>query len=296
MMLRMHSNLQETLYGNGTNPLPLLRFFTTRVICCASIKGKMQDRVATILCIDDDSETLALRQHFLQSSGYSVITASSGVDGLRALSGGSEIDLVLLDYMMPGMDGDEVAHKLKGQYPQLPVVVVSAVAQLPPRLLTVIDGYVQKGQDPDVLLGTVLRVLTSRSGEAAPMESSNLGRKTILCAEDDEEQLTSRKLVFESAGFDVLLARSGTEALELFQAHPVDAVVLDYWMPRMKGLSVAREMKQRRPDIPILVLSGFSSLPDETIGIVDTWLQKRDVEPDELLAEVNRLIKKNSTD
>ena len=104
------------------------------------------------------------------------------------------------------------------------------------------------------------------------------------------------ELVFESAGFDVLLARSGTEALELFQEHPVDAVVLDYWMPRMKGLSVAREMKQLRPDIPILVLSGFSSLPDETIGIVDTWLQKRDVEPDELLAEVNRLIKKNSTD
>jgi CheY-like chemotaxis protein len=198
--------------------------------------------------------------------------------------------------MMPGMEGDEVAHRIKGQYPQLPVVVVSAVAQLPPRLLTVIDGYVQKGQDPDVLLGTVLRVLTSRSGEAAPMQSSNLGRKTILCAEDDEDQLTSRKLVFESAGFDVLLARSGAEALELFQAHPVDAVVLDYWMPLMKGLSVAREMKQLRPAIPILVLSGFSSLPDETIGIVDTWLQKRDVEPDELLAEVNRLIKKNSTD
>jgi CheY-like chemotaxis protein len=261
----------------------------------SSSKGKMQDRVPTILCIDDDSETLALRQHFLQSSGYSVVTASSGVEGLRALSEGQGIDLVLLDYMMPGMDGDEVVQELKKQHPRLPVVVVSAVAQLPQGLLTAIDGYVQKGQDPDVLLGTVLKILTSRSGEGAPMESSNLGRKTVLCAEDDEEQLTSRKMVFESAGFDVLLARSGAEALQLFQAHSVDAVVLDYWMPRMKGLSVAREMKQLRPNIPILVLSGFSSLPDETIGIVDTWLQKRDVEPGELLAEVNRLMEKNAT-
>lgn len=255
---------------------------------------KMQDRVPTILCIDDDSETLALRRHFLQSSGYSVVTASSGLAGLQALSQGQGIDLVLLDYMMPGMDGDEVAQKLKRQNPQLPVVVVSAVAQLPEGLLTVIDGYVQKGQDPDVLLGTVLKILTSRGKEGAPMESSNLGRKTVLCAEDDEEQLTSRKMVFESAGFDVLLARSGAEALQLFQTHAVDAVVLDYWMPRMKGLSVAREMKQLRPNIPILVLSGFSSLPDETIGVVDTWLQKRDVEPGELLAEVNRLIEKNA--
>ena len=256
----------------------------------------MQDPVPTILCIDDDSETLALRRHFLQSSGYSVVTASSGTEGLQALSQARGIDLVLLDYMMPGMDGDEVAQKLKRQHPNLPVVVVSAVAQLPPRLLTVIDGYVQKGQDPDVLLGTVLKILASRSEEGASMESSNLGRKTVLCAEDDEDQLTARKMVFESAGFDVLLARSGAEALQLFQDHHVDAVVLDYWMPKMKGLSVAREMKQLRANIPILVLSGFSSLPDETIGIVDTWLQKRDVEPDELLAEVNRLIQKNASD
>jgi CheY-like chemotaxis protein len=258
----------------------------------------MQERGPTILCIDDDSETLTLRRHFLQSSGYSVITASSGTDGLRALSDGAGIDLVLLDYMMPGMNGDEVAQRLKTQYPGLPVVIVSAVAQLPERLSIVIDGYVQKGRDPDVLLGTVSEILTSRSRKAALMASSNSGRKTVLCAEDDPDQLTSRKLVFESAGFDVLLARSGQEALELFQRHPVDAVVLDYWMPRMKGLSVAREMKRLRPNTPIMVFSGFSSLPDETIGLVDTWLQKRDVEPDELLAEVNRLINnaRNSPD
>jgi len=72
----------------------------------------MRIRVPTILCIDDDSETLALRRHFLQSSGYSVLTASSAVDGLRTLSDGAGVDLVLLDYMMPGMNGDEVAQKL----------------------------------------------------------------------------------------------------------------------------------------------------------------------------------------
>jgi CheY-like chemotaxis protein len=131
------------------------------------------------------------------------------------------------------------------------------------------------------------------------MKGSELEQKTILCAEDDQDQLTSRRLVFESAGFNVLLARTGTEALEIFRTNPVDAVVLDYWMPGMKGISVARAMKQLRPDTPILVLSGFSALPDETIGVVDSWLQKRDVEPSELLNEVNRLIvqtRKNSTD
>jgi DNA-binding response OmpR family regulator len=65
-------------------------------------------------------------------------------------------------------------------------------------------------------------------------------------------------------------------------------------MPGMKGVSVAREMKLLRPNTPILVLSGFAALPDETIGIVDSWLQKRDVEPDELLAEIKRLIERNT--
>lgn len=259
--------------------------------CCGrNNKPDMQGLPPTILCIDDDSETLALRRHFLQNCGYSVITASSGGDGLRALSEKKGIDLVLLDYMMPGMKGDEVAQEMKDQYPKLPVVVVSAVGDLPPSLMKMIDGCVQKGQELDVLLGTVSKILTSHGKEASTMQSSNPGRKTVLCAEDDEDQLTARKLVFESAGFNVLLARNGTEALQLFQTNHVDAVVLDYWMPRMKGLSVAREMKQIRPNTPIVVLSGFSSLPDETIGVVDAWLQKRDVNPDELVAELNRLI------
>jgi CheY-like chemotaxis protein len=250
----------------------------------------MESTAPTILCIDDDSETLALRRYFLQSCGYSVLTASSGKDGLRALDRESSVDLVLLDYVMPGMKGDEVAEKLKGQHPQLPVIVVSAIAQLPQSLMNVIDGYVQKGQDPEVLLTTVSKILRSHGKEGVPMQSAEPGGKTILCAEDDEDQLLSRRLVFESGGFKVILARTGTEALELFRSNPVDAVVLDYWMPRMKGLTVAREMKLLRPGTPILVLSGFSSLPDETIGVVDAWLQKRDVEPGELLAEVNRLI------
>lgn len=92
----------------------------------------MQDAAPTILCVDDDSDTLALRRHFFQSCGYSVLTASSGQDALRALSQSKHIDLILLDYSMPGMNGDEVAQKLKGQDPHVPVIVVSAVAQLPP--------------------------------------------------------------------------------------------------------------------------------------------------------------------
>lgn len=116
-------------------------------------------------------------------------------------------------------------------------------------------------------------------------------RKTILCVEDEEQQLRLRKILFEDAGFEVLVAQTGNQALELFRQRDVDGVVLDYWMSGMNGLAVAREMKRTRPGTPIIVVSGFTSLPGETIGLVDAWFQKSKIEPEDLVKEVKTLVR-----
>jgi DNA-binding NtrC family response regulator len=77
--------------------------------------------------------------------------------------------------------------------------------------------------------------------------------------------------------------------MELFNRQHVDAVVMDYWLSGKNGTAVAEEMKKLRPRIPIVMLSGFSSLPGEG-AVVDAWLRKGDVEPDEVVSEVKRLI------
>lgn len=236
--------------------------------------------MATILCIDDDRETLEVREKVLRSSGYTVLMASNGIDALEVLSSGTHVDLVVIDYLMPGMDGDRVVQSLRANFPHLPLIAVSAV-QLPPRMFESVDAYVQKGQDVEVLLSTIERVL-------APPAVERLNGKTVLCADDEINELTARRMVLESSGFKVLVARNGKDALDVFRSAAVDAVVLDYFMPGMTGLSVAREMKDLRPEVPIIVLSGFASLPGETIGVVDAWMQKKDVEV--LLRELERLI------
>jgi CheY-like chemotaxis protein len=119
-------------------------------------------------------------------------------------------------------------------------------------------------------------------------------RMTVLCVEDEDQQLKLRRLLFESEGFNVLTAQTGRQALELFQAHAVDAVVLDYWMAGMNGMAVATELKRLRPTIPIIVLSGWTSLPGETIGLVDAWFQKAQIQPAELVSAVSRLAKQES--
>jgi CheY-like chemotaxis protein len=113
---------------------------------------------------------------------------------------------------------------------------------------------------------------------------------TILCVEDEEPQLQLRKLLLESGGFHVLTAQSGRQALEVFRAHPVDAVILDYFMPGMNGLTIAREMKRLNPSVPIIIFSAYTSLPDEVIGTAEVWLRKAEIDPEELLAHVRRVL------
>jgi CheY-like chemotaxis protein len=214
-----------------------------------------------------------------------VFTAVSGTKALAFLSRGSAVDLVLLDFSMGAMNGDELAIKLRELYPKLPLIAVSGVEQLPASLLQVVDGRVRKGQTPETLLATVSEVLGRSKGKAEAERPA--ATSTILCVE--ELQLKMRAALFESAGFEALQARSANTALEIFSTRRIDAVVMDYWLSGTNGTKVAEEMKRLHPRIPIVMLSGYSSLPGEG-SVVDAWLRKAEVEPEALVNEVRRLI------
>ena len=119
-------------------------------------------------------------------------------------------------------------------------------------------------------------------------------KKIVLCVEDEKAQLKMRKMLLESAGFQVIEAQSARLAMEAFRSSHVDAVVMDYWLSGQNGTALAEEMKTMRPRIPIVMLSGFASLPGEE-AIVDSWLRKAEVEPEDLIHELTRLIALRAT-
>jgi CheY-like chemotaxis protein len=123
---------------------------------------------STILCIDDEAQILSLRKQLLETHGFKVLTARSGREGLRLLAEGHAVDLVLLDYMMPGMTGDRIAAEVKRLYPRLPIVVMSGFPDLPKALLTIADGYVRKGQDPEFVIGAITSALASKAQPLDP--------------------------------------------------------------------------------------------------------------------------------
>jgi CheY-like chemotaxis protein len=240
-----------------------------------------------IFCVDDEIPTLRARKALLEAAGYSVVTASSGAEVLDTLAKGMQVDLVLLDFVMGEMNGDELARKVRERYPDLRLIAVSAVEQLPLTFLNTVDGHVRKGQSPETLLATISQVLAGSCIGVGMSSQPSAG--TILCVDDEQLQLQLRTMLFESAGFMVLQARSASVALEIFRSQHIDAVVMDYWLSGTNGTTVAEEMKRLHPRIPIVMLSGFSSLPGEG-AVVDAWLRKAEVEPEDILNEVRQLI------
>src|ERR1700690_3474389 len=99
-------------------------------------------------------------------------------------------------------------------------------------------------------------------------------RQIVLCIDDNQDLLDCEKAFLESFGYAVLTAPSGGQGLELAALHPVDVVIVDYFMPDMNGQDVAIEMKRLQPRAPIIMLSGAADLPEKVLEWVDAFVAK----------------------
>ncbi len=113
--------------------------------------------------------------------------------------------------------------------------------------------------------------------------------KTVLCVDDERIGLRVRKIMLESRGFNVLTASDGRQGLAVFDENKVDLVVLDYFMPDMNGGEVAAELRRRRPELPIIFLSAYFSLPPEALELANAFITKGDP-PDALLEKIEQLV------
>jgi DNA-binding response OmpR family regulator len=120
---------------------------------------------STILCVEDYETSLAGSCLYLQHAGYSVTTARTAEEGLQ-LFAVSPVDLVLLDYAMPDMNGDDVAATMKRIKPDVRILMFSGVSEVPENARLHVDAFLQKGQSPTVVLNKIEQLLRS-SGEAA---------------------------------------------------------------------------------------------------------------------------------
>jgi DNA-binding response OmpR family regulator len=151
---------------------------STGLLCCpqdCSAYGKlhsgkpmMNAHLKCILCVEDEPEMIDLMRLILGRRGFEVKGANGGVEGLKMVRDEMP-DLVLLDLMMPDMDGWEVYQQMKAdeKTKNIPVIVVTAKAQSIDKVLGLhiakVDDYITKPFSPQDLMNSVEKVLKSKT-------------------------------------------------------------------------------------------------------------------------------------
>ncbi len=214
----------------------------------------------TVLIIDDSPTFREELKSVLESSGYAVVTAGTGEDGLRAAVDARPA-VIVVDGILPGIDGATVIRRIRADavLRRTPCILLTASEERSGELRALdagADAYVRKEEDTEIILARVTAVLRSAGAPSAVgTTSSLLGPKRILTVDDSLTYLHEVAAQLRQEGYDVVPARSGEEALELLAVQPVDCILLDLVMPGLSGQETCRRIKASPAwrDIPLIM-------------------------------------------
>jgi DNA-binding response OmpR family regulator len=136
----------------------------------------------TILCVDDNEQTLSIRKVLLETRGYRVLACNSGATALEAFRRGG-VDLVLAELMMPGVDGSRLIEQIKSLSPQTPAVLICGRTKVYERE-TLADVFLSKGMyEPAELLERIRLLLVRKRGPKRQAEvqvrAQDVGRASV---------------------------------------------------------------------------------------------------------------------
>jgi two-component system NtrC family sensor kinase len=217
-------------------------------------------RPTTVLIIDDSPTFREELKSVLESSGYAVVTAGTGEDGLRAAVD-ARPSVIVVDGVLPGIDGATVIRRIRADavLRRTPCILLTASEERSGELKAFdagADAYVRKDEDTEIILARVTAVLRSAGAPSSvDTTSSLLGPKRILTVDDSLTYLHEVGAQLRQEGYDIVPARSGEEALELLSLQSVDCILLDLVMPGLSGQETCRRIKGSPAwrDIPLIM-------------------------------------------
>lgn len=232
-----------------------------------------------LLIVDDNLVARQLLQQTILDLGWHAETADSGDDALlRVQQAQQPYDIVLLDWRMPGMDGLEVAQRMReNASPHRPpptVIMITAhgrevLADRYGEADAPFAGFLTKPVTPRQLVACILQARHGDSGEA-PVPGYKLGQRLLglrlLVVEDNALNRQVARELLAGEGAEVSLAEGGLEGVKLAQTThpPFDAILMDIQMPDIDGLEATRRLRQHpaHKTQPIIAMTANASSTD----------------------------------
>jgi two-component system NtrC family sensor kinase len=230
------------------------------------------------ILVVEDSETQSLRLRLLlEEQGWETTGVATAEAALTELAGGG-YDLVIVDYNLPGMRGDELCRqiRMKVDTRAVPILMLTVEEGQAAELLGLdsgADDYVSKLAEIDLLLLRVRALLRKAQTQAAILGGGEgrLRRARLLVIDDSPTYLERLAGELTGEGYEVVLAESGEAGLALLRREPIDGVLVDLAMPGMDGMEVCRHITElrRTMDNPVVVLmlTAHETREDMTRGL-----------------------------
>ncbi|HVU15208.1 MAG TPA: response regulator [Phototrophicaceae bacterium] len=289
LMLSSEAEIKDRIRGLATGATEYVgkpydsSYVVARACELLRTNGDPQEQQATILVIDDSATVREELCQALEDAGYFVLSASNGKDGLQ-IAADRRPSAIVVDGVMEGMDGPTVIRRIRldTALRDTPCVLLTASEDSGGELYALdagADAFVRKDEGTDLILARLAAVLRSAASASQRRTASIFGPKKVLAVDDSETYLQELAGQLRGEGYDVLLARSGEEALEMLTVQPVDCVLLDLMMPGMGGRETCRQLKHHKVirDIPVIMLTAVedheSMIEGLTLG-ADDFIQK----------------------
>ncbi|MGZ8636391.1 MAG: GAF domain-containing protein [Actinomycetota bacterium] len=264
------------------------------------------------LVVDDSPTNLRLVTALLDAWGIESATATDGAEALAALARG-RVDLAVVDMVMPGMDGLDLATALHVREPMLPVVMASSVARRDvtddPRWAGAgVGAVVVKPLKASSLHEAVASVLSVSVQDGTvddtrgALEDDLAARHPlrILLTEDNVVNQRLALRLLEKMGYRADVAGNGLEAVEAVERQPYDLVLMDVQMPELDGVEATRRIVERlpggeRPWIVAMTAEAMQGDRERFLGAGMNDYVAKPIRPEELVAAIKRTPRRSST-
>lgn len=269
-----------------------------------------------ILIIEDEEHLSEMYKMKFEQEGYSAITANDGLAGVEAAKK-AKPDLILVDLVMPKMDGYQVLKEIRADkdIKDIKVYILSNLSQdkeITNGFQRGADGYLIKANlTPAQLARKVNEIFAGekvglkKPKVSLPKENEQKtenkvefsGPRPRILVIDDEEAITGMyKLRLEQTGYEVEVAGNGAWGLKLACQGGFDLIVMDMVMPAMDGYEMLKKIKlcDKCKNTPIIVLSNSAQDSDidkaKKLG-ADLFLLKSRITPTKLVKEIKKILK-----
>ena len=262
-----------------------------------------------MLIIEDESALADVLEAKFKKEGYDVNMAYDGLEGYQKIKA-IQPNLILLDIVMPKMDGYEVLEKMNEENIKIPVIIISNSGQPveieKTKKLGAIDHLIKTQFDPDEVVKKVEKYINTgvspdeETAEIKPREETGveqLGYK-ILLVEDDSflRDICAKKL--SKSGFTVFEAIDGEQALKELDKIKPDLVLLDIILPAIDGFGVLEKIRSHKEEkiktVPVIMLSNLGQKDDVEKALsmgASNYLVKAHFTTEEIINKVKEELK-----